>query len=350
MQLITRRTWLWQTLAISGAALQLVQGEETPLVGARQIIGGGLLAHNESAQVLSAVKIHPNGKWIFSGGDRHAISVWDCQTEQQLDVLEQHTDWVRGLAISASGESLVSVGNDGRVLLWDTANRQLRSKVQHFTEACTAVEHHPTESQIAVATASGKVYWIDLNTNAQLHCFEKLGDDVRAVAFSSDGKLLAAGNRTGEIHVWNLHDRTLLSKAPAHTQRVRALIFSADNGGLLSAGDDGLVTFTSLSAGFRGFHYPRQNCRILAMTICQDNKIATAGSDNCIRLWDGKSRELLGEIGKHQGSVAALDCLGDRLVSAGFDTQLCVWHLSPTTSVRTQAEERVSARPTFRLE
>jgi WD40 repeat protein len=348
----SRRAWMFQTVALSSLTYRGLFAEEAVLVCARQTLPkfSSEVEEQEIAQVITTAKIHPNGQWIFSGGDKHWIAVWDSVAEKQIGTLTGHTDWIRGLAISASGELLASVGNDGRVLLWDTATRKMCAELQHFSEACLAVEFHPTDPQIAVATASGKVYWIDVQTRRSLHVFTDLNTEVRALAFSPDGKLLAAGNRLGQIHVWNLHDRSLFVKEPAHSQRVRSLIFSADNAGLLSAADDGFVKLTSLSTGFRGFHFPQQHCRIMAVAICHDNKIATAGSDNRIRLWDGKNRELLGEIGTHEGSVATLDCMGDLLVSGGFDTQLCLWHLSQKPQVQNDVRERVSARPMFRLQ
>ena len=44
---------------------------------------------------------------------------WDVHTGEQKKTLTGHTDWVRGIAFSPDGKTLVSRSGDGSVLLWE---------------------------------------------------------------------------------------------------------------------------------------------------------------------------------------------------------------------------------------
>ena len=68
--------------------------------------------------------------------------------------------------------------------------------------------------------------------------------------------------------------------------------------------------------------------------------MATAGSDNIIRLWDLSTRRELGQLTGHAGSVSALAYQDGILVSGGFDTFLRIWQ------VPDQVRGRGAFRPT----
>ncbi len=63
----------------------------------------------------------------------------------------------------------------------------------------------------------------------------------------------------------------------------------------------------------------------MTLVTCGPQVLATAGSDNTIHLWNLSTRQQLGKLTGHTGSVAALAYQNGTLVSGGFDTQLRVW-------------------------
>lgn len=304
--------------------------------------------------VVTSAKLHPNGTQLISAGDDHLLRVWNLETGRVEHQLAGHSDWVRAVAITATGDVLASAGNDGRVLLWNTANWQSR-ELAALPQALATLDFTSDGTHLAVAGWSNYVRVYEVASGKLLH--ELVGPesngsrgDLRSLAFSPDAKLLAVGGRTGKIRIWNMSDLSVLTDVPAHGQRIRSLMFSSDSSAILSAGEEGLVRLTPISQGFTGFALPRMNCRIMAIALCGDNQLAVAGSDNRIYLWNLKTREPLGILGQHTGTITTLDCAGETLVSSGYDTSIRLWKLNGSIAEKVTPKNRVSARPSFRLE
>ena len=85
---------------------------------------------------------------------------------------------------------------------------------------------------------------------------------------------------------------------------------------------------------------------MLALAFCGPQQLATAGSDNQIHLWDVATKEEIGSLRGHTGSVAALECRDKVLVSAGYDTTVRIWDVGDQVAGgKTENPGRVGALP-----
>src|SRR5690349_13635627 len=68
---------------------------------------------------------------------------------------------------------------------------------------------------------------------------------VRALAFSRDGKLLAAAGglpaRKGEVKIWNVAAHSVITTIAGHSDCIYAVAFSPDGAMLATAGYDKLI-------------------------------------------------------------------------------------------------------------
>jgi WD40 repeat protein len=87
----------------------------------------------------------------------------------------------------------------------------------------------------------GGLYLYDAVKGEPLASFPAPNDDYTAVAFSPDGALLFAGSTDCAIHVVDVATRQEMAVLSGHVGGVNALCFSPDGQTLASAGGDGLV-------------------------------------------------------------------------------------------------------------
>lgn len=301
--------------------------------------------------VVTALRAHRDGQLLASAGDDHVVRVWDLNDGRLRQRLSLHTDWVRTVDYSPDGKVLATAGNDQRILLWDAMEGKLSGELAKRDQAIANIRFSPDGTQIAAVGFEGTAVVYDVATGKEKHKLEAPCHDMRQVMFSPDGTWLASGGRCGTIRIHSLDNQQVLRDIPAHKLRIRAISFSPDGKYLASTGEDRSVHVVPLDDMGVGYRLPARPVKLLALTFYGAAQLAVAGSDNLIRLWDVAQRQEIGLLAGHTGSVAALDCLGKSLISAGYDTTVRVWTISDNIADDNSKDgKRVGSLPGKKLE
>ena len=113
--------------------------------------------------------------------------------------------YVDGIALSADGTRLATIGNRG-VTLWDLANgapaREVFRSGKH-RRGVTAVACNPTKSVLVTGDTAGQVFLWD-DTGRVLTRFDWGLGDVYGLTFAPDGLRCAAADAKGKIVVWDV--------------------------------------------------------------------------------------------------------------------------------------------------
>ncbi len=148
--------------------------------------------------------------------------------------------------------------------------------------------------------------------------FDGHSDRVVAIAFSRDGKRLASGSSDGTAKIWDLNDRRE-SRTLGHKDGVTSLAFSPDGRQLASCSSDKTLNIWDLSLGafreYRGHKRPAQ-----AVAFSPNGKwLATGSLERVVRLWPlGDSGRPERMEGLEQGaSAVAFSPDGQSLAVAG---------------------------------
>jgi len=122
--------------------------------------------------------------------------------------------------------------------------------------------------------------------------FELLGHraEVRAVAISPDGKLLASGSKTGTIRLWDLAGANLLAEQPAHSHGVESLAFSPDGKTLASGGWDQRVRVWDVPQLNPLWHFSGHSDGVRSVAFSPDGLyLVTGGFDRVVTVLDAQS-------------------------------------------------------------
>ena len=183
-----------------------------------------------------------------------------------------------------------------------------------------------TGSLLAAAGFEEKIRVYDVRSGAQR--FELICPcrDMRALAFSPDNQILAAGGRNGQIRLWTSVDGQHVRDLTAHRKRIRQLAFTQQGDQIISCSEDRTVRVSNIT-GIGGFALPRRPTKIMAMAHYAPGRLATAGSDNMIRLWDLTTKAEIGHLRGHTGSIVTLEHDQNTLVSGSYDTTVRIWNM-----------------------
>src|SRR5262249_31528956 len=135
----------------------------------------------------------------------------------------------------------------------------------------------------------------DLTTGEQLFKLRQPTSGLSAIAFSPDGKTLAAGGGEGDTALWEVTTGKLRQRL-GKGEMVRGLAFSPD-GKVLAAADAPRVRLWDLTTGKELPHFQEDRGRHAAVAFLPDGKaLVTADHLRQIHFWDPVTGKKLRQI------------------------------------------------------
>ncbi len=111
-------------------------------------------------------------------------------------------------------------------------------------------------------------------------------DDVKAVAFSPDGELIATASADGTARVWDVATRRQSGVLKGHGGQVNSVAFLPDGTHVATASDDGTARIWQVQSGRQTNVLAGHDGPVHSVAISPDGSlILTASADATIRLW-----------------------------------------------------------------
>ncbi len=228
--------------------------------------------HGEEGSALT-LAFSPDGRMLATAAyGVDTLQLWDVAKGRTLRTLRMAGPGAaRTFAFSPDGTLLATVAGDGAIDLWDVvrggAPRRLRSQASPpsppgagSVSAYRSVAFSADGRVLASGDAAGVDLW-EVATGRALRRLARGTADatpgaqsfranaIWPVAFSRDGRVLAAGADDGTIAFWDPASGQLLRAARGHAGNVAAVRFAADGRALVSGGADATLRLWEVATG-----------------------------------------------------------------------------------------------------
>jgi WD40 repeat protein len=145
-------------------------------------------------------------------------------------------------------------------------------------------------------------------------------DDIRCLAISPDGQVLASGSNDNTVRLWDLPDGAALKRLRGHT-------------GVLVTG----LPYWEYRKRSALRTLKGHACMVTCLAICPEGQVlASGGGDHTVRLWSLPGGMALQTLKGHTNQVncVAISPDGRILVSGGKDHTVRLWDLPEGTTVK----------------
>jgi WD40 repeat protein len=271
--------------------------------------------------------------------------------DPQLPTLSGHSGRVIGVAYSQNGKRLASAGTDKSVKVWDLAKRQEAFTLKGHTRPIFCLAFSADGSRLASAAMDFFVagapnpweikLW-DLKTREEVLALQGHKEYLGNIAFTSDGKHLAAAGYGGTLKVWETSTgKKTISQEKGRFGGSHPTALNADGkywasniGDSLGSGRGEGMEVSEVLSGRAAFSlkmgsFPHWGVHGVALSA-DGNRLATnSNRDDSISIWDSASGRINFVFKGHNTSLAAMVFSpdGERLVAVGTDGVLKVWEL-----------------------
>ena len=295
---------------------------------------------------INTIHFAPGGQRLVSGGgDPLApskpgkVCVWNTQTGKELLTLEGHTGPVWSVCFSPDGTHFAAAGEDGIVLVWDAEGKGKPLRLEG-PRAVHAVSFSPDSKRLATADDDRAVRLWDASSGQLVGTFkgpEGHTNVVTSVCFTPDGRHLLSASDDKTL-LWDIDPpRAKPVTLIGHISCVTSVCLSPDGKRLASTSGDSLAP--DKAGEIRIWEWGAKAWReVFTLTghagpvwnACfspNGQRLASAGEDGTVRVWDVVEGRQYLLLKGHWGAVTSVCFAGDgtHLASAGADGTIRLW-------------------------
>jgi WD40 repeat protein len=210
---------------------------------------------------VSSLSYSPAERILASGSHDNSVRLWDPMTSKELGTLAGHVGPVMSVAFALDGKTLAvgaSAGDEqpGQLKLWNPATRNERTTLLGHKDVVAAVAFAPDGRTLASGSGDGTIRLWEPFLGLQRGVLDDKAF-IMALAISPDSKTLASADYGKTVRLWNVTAREERTSYPGQSAACKALAYSLDGKLLAALQEDGkVIVWNTANGDKKEWHLP----------------------------------------------------------------------------------------------
>jgi WD40 repeat protein len=176
---------------------------------------------------------------------------------------------------------------------------RLGTQRRRHPDHITSLAFSPNGKLLAAASWDRSIRLWDTATGKEVRRLQGHENQVNAVAFAPDGRTLASGSVDQTVRLWDVDTGKSLRRFVGHTFNVKAVAFSPDGKTLASAADDQTVRVWDVDTGKELQTLQGVGDFFYRLGFFPDNRTLAYWTAENVRLWEFSTGKLLRKLENH---------------------------------------------------
>jgi serine/threonine protein kinase len=198
---------------------------------------------NDPPHAIGAIAVTSDGLLLAELAADSRITIWDLSQQRTRQTWDAGKGTIARLAFSPDGRILLTGDKAGNLTAWRSADATQVTQWRAHERPISEFAFSPDGRRLASADASGELrIWKSTGDTWQpAHTLPDAPPTLSALTFSPDGEWLTAVGAGTDIYIWDADTGALAHRITTDRKQLRALAVSDDGKLVAVASDDNLI-------------------------------------------------------------------------------------------------------------
>ncbi len=305
--------------------------------GVRIKVHEKLMTNSGHTDMIKSVCFTPSGNYILSGSNDNTMKLWDVNTGKLIRDFIGHTASINSVSVSSNGLYVISSSSDNTIKIWNILNGQQINELTGHKASINSICYSPDGKNILSGSSDKSIKLWNAESGKVIKTFYGHSGGIKSVCFSHNGEYILSSSSDKTVKLWDVSSGDEIKTFNFQTRWVNGVTFLNNSKKIIVKIDKLLKTF-DIESGKEINSFEGHSGRIFAMRLSSNSMYALTGSyDKTIKLWDVGSGKVLKTFKGHNGSITDVRFSPDEkyILSGSTDCSIKLWSIEKGKEIKT---------------